>query len=298
MPDLLKHILALDSIDELSAYLTTIRERSTRTALQKAFDQRIEYEDASQWAEAVRLCEALAIVGWGDRERVDALCERCENQWTTYFVTADDERRFREGRWVKRKAGFVLFNPEYHFSADKPYKPAVGWMKNAGVDFPCVAIDKLPSQRNRQQRMPITFGGVGGDNATSRAVWQLERELSECLRQTMRPDRYGDAIETFNFGLFSPYSDVNYEPHRDPGRFTANSRTYGCILYFDQGFHKLTPEDQRAYIGENLLASIDDLAAKLKKARIKYDVVAFRDDVKKALSIWGSLTRTRPRARR
>jgi hypothetical protein len=298
MPDLLKQILALDSIEALSAHLTSLPKRSTQKSLLKAFDARIEYEDAHQWAEAVRLCEALAIVGWGDRERVDAICERCENQWTTYFVTANDERRYREGHWVKRKAGFVLFNPEYHFSPDKPDKPAVGWMKFAGIDFPCVAIDKLPSQRNRQQRMPITFGGVGGDNATSRAVWKLERELSDCLRRTLRLDHYGDAVETFNLGLFTPYPGVNDKPHREPGRYAAKSRTYRSILHFDENFHTLAPIDQRAYLGENLLAAIDDLAAKLRKARITYDIAAFRDDVEKALSIWGKSKPTKPLARK
>src|SRR5580765_3492783 len=109
---LLKQIAAQPSIESLQACLTSRRNTvKVRRALLDELAKVIEYNEALEWAAAVRICEALAIVGWGDRERVDAVSGFNGDCWETYFVNGTDELRFRQGRWSKRKAGWVLFNP-------------------------------------------------------------------------------------------------------------------------------------------------------------------------------------------
>jgi hypothetical protein len=41
-----------------------------RRVLWQSFQEVVEYQDSNEWSKAVTICEALAIVGWGHRERV------------------------------------------------------------------------------------------------------------------------------------------------------------------------------------------------------------------------------------
>lgn len=103
--DLLAAILSCDSLDGLTKFLKTRPRRSLIPALHKLFDAHAEYDDANQWASAVRICEALAIVGWKPRERVDALSRYNGDNWETTFVNGQGEWRFRVGHWTRRKSG-------------------------------------------------------------------------------------------------------------------------------------------------------------------------------------------------
>jgi hypothetical protein len=66
-------IMTLVTLDELGEFLQSQPVDSVRTELLHILDGLLEYEDANQWATAVRICEALAIIGWGAREQVDAI---------------------------------------------------------------------------------------------------------------------------------------------------------------------------------------------------------------------------------
>ena len=88
---LLKQIAAQPSIESLQAYLTSQRNTvKVRRALLDELAKVVEYDDAHEWATAVRTCEALAIVGWRDRERVDAISRFNGDCWETYFVNGAD----------------------------------------------------------------------------------------------------------------------------------------------------------------------------------------------------------------
>ena len=77
----------------------------------------------------MRICEALAIIGWAPRERVDAISRFNGDHQHTSFVNDQGEMRFRAGPWTKRKAGWVLFNPDFYESPDWPDRPSVDWLK-------------------------------------------------------------------------------------------------------------------------------------------------------------------------
>ena len=61
-------IYSLDSIADLECFLSPKPKPSTRKKLIRQFENYAFYKNAEQWNKAVRLCEALAIVGWGDWE--------------------------------------------------------------------------------------------------------------------------------------------------------------------------------------------------------------------------------------
>src|SRR5262245_46593327 len=99
---LLKQIAKQPSIESLQVYLKSLGSTAkVRRSLLDELAKVIEYDDANEWNTAVRICEALAIVGWGDCERVDAISGFNGDCWETCFVNGADERRFRQGGWTK-----------------------------------------------------------------------------------------------------------------------------------------------------------------------------------------------------
>ena len=105
--DCIEAILSLETIDELASFLQSHPVAQVRRELLDGFDARCEYVDANEWATAVRICEALAIIGWGPREQVDAISGFNGDCWQTQFITDKNEYRFRFAYWSKRKAGWM-----------------------------------------------------------------------------------------------------------------------------------------------------------------------------------------------
>ncbi len=288
--DVLKTITELDSLDELERFVHSQPERPLRKVLLKLFDERAEYRHARDWAEAVRICEALAILGWGERERIDAICEREEGQWCTQFLAANGDYRFLNGNWTKRKAGFQLHNPEYYASPDRPDKPAVDW-KTYGrlhsAEFPIVPCDSLPTQRNQRKHCPLFLGAIGGMDLTTKVVGELRDELYRLLRDSIPGDCYGEGLETFDICFVSSDGDGNkLKPWLQLGRYTPKSQLYRCYLHFEPAFRKRSRQDQMEYIATNLLAAIDHLAGLLRKKSVAYDIAALRADVARVLAAW------------
>jgi len=284
---LLKQIAAKPSIEALQACLTSLRDPAqVRRSLLDELAKVIEYHDAKEWAAAVRICEALAIVGWGDRERVDAISRFNGDCWETYFVNGADEFRFRHGGWTKRKAGWVLVNPEYYASPDFPEIPSKSWEDYAHVEFPAVACAKLASQRNCQKRMPFVMGLCGDFGPVSRCVESLKNELTARLMGSMRPAAYGDALERFYLTLHCPHPGAKFSPGLKIGTWKAKQRSFDCDLFFDDTFANLPRARQQAFFINNLQAAIDALAAKFKQRRIEFDIERFRADVQSAAKAW------------
>jgi hypothetical protein len=284
---LLKQIARKSSIESLQAYLISRGSAvKVRRSLLDELAKVIEYDDANEWAAAVRICEALAIVGWGDRERVDAISRFNGDCWETYFVNGGDEFRFREGRWTKRKAGWVLFNPEYHASPDFPDIPSKSWEGCAHRDYSAVACRKLASQRNCQKQMPFVMGLCGDFGPVSRCVDSLKSELTAQLMRSMRPAEYGDALDRFYVTLHCPHPGATSSRGLKIGAWKSKQRSFSCELFFDGSFASLTRARQKAYIIDNLTRAIDALELKFKQRRIEYDIERFRAHVLSALKAW------------
>lgn len=284
--DIVQSVMSLETIDELTSFLESRVAADARSELLAKLDTLIDYADAHEWATAVRMCESLAIVGWGDREQIDAISHFNGDCWETQFVTDRNEYRFRFARWSRRKAGWTLRNPEFHPSPDFPDRPAVDWKQHAGKEFPVVARESLPSQRNYRRQMPIVMGLYSGSNETSRTVSLLRTELRERLLATMAPDSYGDAIEKFYFTLYCPALSGDFEPELKVGVFNAKRKAFYSDLYFNREFGNLSAAKQHAFIRQHLLAAIDGLATKLKKRKVSYDIASFRSHVESALKNW------------
>ena len=290
--DILADIMPHESLDGLAAFLQSQPKDAVRNGLLKLFDEHAEYKDADQWAAAVRICEALAIVGWSSRERVDAISHFNGDCWDTRFVNEKGAYRFRAGKWRKRKGGWVLFNPQYHFSPDRPDKPPVNWQHFANVEFPIVDRSDLPSQRNYRKQLPIIMGLFCGSSKTSNTATALKAELTAHLRDAMHPDTYGAALEFFYFTLHCAALSESFPARLKIGAYNTKQKAFYCDLYFDDAFGTLAVRQQREYFAHNLLVAIDELETKLKKRKINYDIPGFRSDVVDAIEHWYAQNRT------
>ena len=290
MNDLLTEILRHEEIEALRSFLLSQSDQTElKCQLFKLLLGLVEYDDASAWSKAVRICESLAITGWGDHERVDACAHFNGDCWETWFINRQGEYRFRRGSWTKPKAGWRLFNPQYHFSPDLPESPAKGWEEYAGIEFPCVDLPKLPSQRNAQKQMPIVMGLIGGNGPVSERVWDLKRELTKLLIQTMRPEIYGDAVNRFFLTLYCAADNRAGRATHDGlkiGSYRAKQKAFSCELHLDSKFGLLSVDDQKRAFFLAIQESIKSLEIKFAKLKLEYDFAAFRSDIVSAFDLW------------
>lgn len=280
----------LERNEELEDLRTFLQTRSDKAALREGLFSLlravVEYETAKQWAQAVRICEALAITGWGSLERVDAFSRFNGDCWETWFINAHGEYRFRLGRWKRRKKGWILLNPEYHFSKDLPEIPSKSWKVFAGVEFPAVDLAALASQRNYQPQMPIVMGTIGGLPQLSDRVFELKRELTCLLHDNMRPNEYGDTLENLFLTLHCEGGAAVTAPRLKIGAYRPQKRAFYCDLHFNPGYARLNREQQVEVFRSALDQAVDSLEAKMSKTHIEYDFAAFRADLRRTFAIW------------
>ena len=67
-------IFEIEDLKELEEFLQSQSEiEQLRERLFAEFLKYADYKNAGEWNKAVRLCESLAIIGWGNHEPVEAL---------------------------------------------------------------------------------------------------------------------------------------------------------------------------------------------------------------------------------
>lgn len=94
------------TIDDVVAWCA--RRPAASAALLAEFERYRDYRSAADWNRLVRVCEALAVVGWGEKTPIEARAERWVNgsMYTALrdqHFTAIDERG-----WARRGTTFVL----------------------------------------------------------------------------------------------------------------------------------------------------------------------------------------------
>lgn len=281
----LSELIAIEDLAEAQRQIDSwTDERPLREALLRELHRVAEYDDAAEWSRAVRLCELLALVGWGPRERVDAFAKFTGDCWQTGFYTDRDEPRYRTGRWTKRKAGWTVFNPEYHFSPDRPEVPARDWKQHDRKKYLPVDIERLPTQRNYLRRIPFAISSVGRNEPDLARASDLRRELLNHLTDAMVRREYGDALEYFYIGL---RQGTALSWTLTVGAYRAKEKTFSCDLDIPAGFSTTNTRAQKSLFHDAFTAAIDALRAKLDKKKISFDFDTFMADVEKAFEAWG-----------
>ena len=287
--NLFKEITGAPSLAKFSQQVAKLKSPALgklRTTLLRQLSRVVEYRGANEWARAVAICEALAVVGWGKKERVDAIAHFNGDCWETYFMNAKGEKRYLETRWSKRKLGWQPFNPEYHWSPDRPKVPAKDWRLYRQRKAAPVLRPSLSSQVNYLRQQPIVMGMVGGIDPVSLSVARLKTELDALFTEHLAPGDYGPDLEFFYFTLHCPALNAKGQNRLKIGAFQPKRRSFYCDLYFAQSFDGFEVEELKEYLRVNLLAAVDRLESVARKKKLNCDVSRLRDDIAMALEVW------------
>ena len=319
-------IYDIDDLQQLREYLYGWSDvEKVRTALFADFLKHVRYQNAAEWNRAVRLCECLAIVGWGDKEPVEAVRGVYFNgNPNTFFVNRNAEPRFLDAVWSNRKAGVAIdYNlSSFHKSPDAPFFKE----SDAEVAIGDTQPIKLSHQRNWIPKNPIFITrGIANCYENSKPVIEsLEKELKPALNIRMRPELYGGAINRIVFNCsFSFYDNYHCKTNyiiadeslklkqkdfypallgmfsmkevEDNGYYLRNRFTYGPFksdtgmmrvgVVFEKEFSELPALRQKQVLGEYLIHAACQCAKRLSK-RVDYDFELMVSDFSSIVQEW------------
>lgn len=194
----MKEIYEINDLKELKSFLESqSNQDKLRDNLFSEFLRYADYKNVSEWNKAVKICESLAIIGWGKYEALEALKGMYFNgNPMTYFLNKFGECRFVDAVWSKRTTGFTMEQgrTSYHSSPNQSdSKPTILWDYETKEDLQDV---KIESQRNWTPKNPIWFErGISNCYENSKEfIESVDKELQPLLKEKMRPEKYGNLI--------------------------------------------------------------------------------------------------------
>lgn len=319
-------IFEISNLDELSEYLSGVTDREAlREQLYAGFQKYSRYSDAAEWNAAVRICEALAIIGWGEHEPLEAI----RGTWfngnpETYFINRYSSCRGLDAIWSKRKAGFAIDYglSFYHGTSENPLTEPTRISQQIGKpqDIP------LSSQRNWIPKNPIRIiRGLANCYASSKPVIEsIENELLPELNRNMRPELYGPDINAIVINLsFSFYDNYHCKTNyiiadeslklkqkdfypkllelysekeiEDNGYYLRNRFSYGPFrkdtgtvrvhIVLEKEFSQQSEPEQKRLLRGYMLHAVEHLAKRLGR-KTHYDFSLMVSDFKSILTDW------------
>lgn len=309
---MLNKILKISELHELEKFLNAEEnQEELRSELQQAFLKYAHYQNVTEWNTAVRICECLAMVGWGDFEPLEALCGKFYNgNSETYFLNEFGEERFVSARWSKHKTGLAISKAFYHESPHQISDLKSG-QYTAKEDIQDL---KLETQRNWIAKNPIRIRRtISNCYENSRPVIDsLFADLQPELNRQMRPQKYGKALNYLFFECAFSYADdawvkTNYiiaetdkklsnqkswellhelfsaEEIKANSYFLRNRFEIGAlrkntgkaeiVFHFEKEFSELPHSEQKQKISEYFLTALRIFAQKQKKIVYNFDLM-------------------------
>jgi len=319
-------IYAIENLSELEIFLSMQNADEIREELFAEFLKYSDYRNVTEWNKAVRLCECLAIVGWGKYEPVQAARGIFFNgNPDTDFYNKFRQPRFVSAIWSKRKNGLTMENGRtaYYYSPDVPDKPTIS-------EYPvieCIEDLKLADQRNWIPRSPIFVRRtLNNCYENSKAVIEsIETDLQTDLDHNMRPEKYGRAINNIRFNLSFSYYDhahcktnhiiadeklnlkqkdfypvllTMYTKHEieKHGYYLVNRYEYGAFrdgvfrvgINFEKELSEMEHNTQKQKISFHVEEALGVVIEKLKKKKLEYDFDFMQSDFLRIINEWKS----------
>lgn len=319
-------IFELDSIEELREYLECEPDvDGLRERLYADFLKYSQYRNVREWNASVRVCEALAIIGWGEHEPVEAVRGVYFNgNPETYFINRHGKPRFLDAVWSKRKEGIAIdYELSYIYgSQDESSERAtrLSWQIGEAEDL------RLCSQRNWIAKNPIRIvrGLANCYQSSKPMIYSMENTLIPMLSREMRPELYGKAIDTITLNLSFSFFDnehckTNYiiadeslklkkndfypkllemyseKEIEDNGYYLRNRFTYGPFradtgsprvgIVLEKEFSCLPTQDQKQLLCDYLIRAVEQVAKRLER-KIDYNFNLMIGDFKSILNAW------------
>lgn len=319
----MNRIYDISGLEELREYLSALLDKnSMRERLYAEFVRYSQYHNVAEWNAAVRICEALAIIGWGTHEPVEAI----RGVWfngnpETYFINRDAKPRFLDAVWSKRKGGFGIDYSVSYFHAASQSQPVL-----IGEGIGEVQDILMLKQRNWIPKNPIriTRGLANCYEKSKPLIESIERELMPRLSRGMRPEIYGAAIDAIVINLsFSFYDNFHCKTNyiiadeslklkhkdfypkllelysekeiEDNGYFLRNRYAFGPFrkddgtvrvnIFLEKEFSQLSELEQKRMLSEYLMHAVEQVSARLAR-KIIYDFALMISDFKYILHSW------------
>lgn len=313
----LKQIFELDSISELTDYLLNADDiESLRRYLLSEFLTYANYSTPQEWNRAVRLCECLAIISWGNQEPVEAHVGKYFNGYpNTFFVTADNQVRYLDAVWQQKDGGIII-------DRDHSFLKGV-----QGQEIKAIVCDKvkLNSQRNWIAKPPVMIMRTL-DNCypgSREVVDSFNNTLNPLLFKQMPGERYGSAVNRIYINcamsfydnehcktnyviadenlrlrksdyyptLLKLYSESEIEEEGlylrsryEIGPLRKDSGKINVKIVFEKEFSTLPEKEQKLRMSEYFVTSIMRIARRYGKLDYKWDLLI--EDLKRTLELW------------
>lgn len=322
----MQKIFETATITELQEYLSGITDVDDfREQLHIEFLKHSQYSDAREWNVAVRICEALAIVGWGKHEPIEAVRGTYFNgNPETYFINRHAKPRFFNAVWSRHKDGYAIdYGLSFlHGSHENPLVKPIRVNQQIGnvLNIP------LLSQRNWIPKNPIRIirGIANCYESSQQLIDSIEKELMPKLDRSMCPESYGTAIDTITLNLSLSFFDndhckTNYiiadeslklkkkdfypkllemyseNEIEENGYYLRNRFTYGpfrsdtgstrVTIVFEKEFSELPICGQKRRLSEYLVQAVEHVAKRLD-GKLDYDFPMMIEDFKSILYSW------------
>lgn len=322
----MNRIFEISGLEELQKYLAAHPDKDLlRERLYAEFLKYSCYRDVAQWNAAVRICECLAIIGWGEHEALEAIRGVYFNgNPDTFFINRDAKCRFFEAVWSRRKDGLAIDFERSFFHGTRECPALSRPDFTTAIGEVCDA--KLNSQRNWIPKNPVRIiRGLANCYESSKAVVEsLEHELMPALNSSMRPELYGSAVDAIILNLsFSFYDNYHCKTNyiiaddslklkkkdfypkllemfsekeiADNGYYLRNRFTYspfrketGTVrvdIVLEKEFSGLSMQAQKQLLGTYLLTALEHVAKRLEP-KISYDFQLLLADFKSILGKW------------
>lgn len=284
-------IYSIESLKELSLYLSEKNKETARNWLISQFDKLYHYSNIKEWNELVRVCESLKIIGWGDREPLEAKAECWINgRYYTSLMNQYFETKDEQG-WSKLKDTYVLEN---------------------GIDLTYYADYKLLTQRNLLPKSPIRWQKSGNYQKSVQPLYKSLDKLKDLIVHELRPEEYGDNLSYIGISMYFSHHDddnktVRYEyfhceneipvgykgkyyirPQYKWGRLVNQDGVYHLKVerHFSRSFGELPLLEQKEIIVCDFLYYIQYVSDKLRKKKVEYDCSLLKRDLEKVLMKW------------
>jgi len=205
----MEEIYQIETLDELEKFLIQQETERIRESLYTEFLKYSNYKNVTEWNKAVKLCESLAIIDWGEKEPLEAVKGVFFNgNPQTTFYNKNRQPRFVSAIWSVRSSGLTMEQgrTDYHESPDVTSKETVLWDYTTTEEIENL---KLESQRNWIPKNPILIAQtIGNCYENSKAlIDNIKNELQPKLDSEMQIAKYGKAINRIVFVLSMSYYD-------------------------------------------------------------------------------------------
>lgn len=281
-------IYDIESINELNDFLQSSEQSEIYQFLVNEFKSLAEYKNANEWNKLVRVCESLSIIGWGELERVDAICLKIMNTWKTELRNKEKEIHFLSANWTKRKNGFTYSNPAYYFSPDIPEKGSIDWQQYPKFEIEEINVPALLDQRNKQKVNPILIGGVCSlhTKIESNTLLPLLLELRKIMDNNLNPEMYGDEIGKIAIRYSTAESDDKTETSFLKGTYYPKTKEYKAEVIFGNEYAAATETGRKRMIQKLLFQTLEDVKEKIHIHQLNYNIDLLIDDVNNETSSW------------